>query len=438
MNSVMSTVHLIRRLVLCLAYSIAATSIEAVVAQTSAPPTIPLCPGLTIVTAVHQQNGDYESIKTVESVGPKEVRLKYSAEGANTDWLAPSKSATKTVNVHRTILVSDLQSANSYEQVYLDKSEETIPGTTAIGVSTAILRALKSKGEADLAISTAYSDLQLTADKAKRPNYYDYLQVAKLRKVGGQVRLPVMVNDTPAELPAIHAEGESAGDKMDFDFLDDENNPLTLGFRIGIGAIKPLTPDQMTLCKTIAKAGGATSAFLGNARCDLPNGGDRDTLRVVKINSRCTSPAVNVAGNGGPLGGAAAGGGAASSGAMALEKALAAKGTVDVYSIYFSFNSDAIRDESQPTLKDIAEVMRRHPDWKLRVDGHTDNIGGVAYNLALSKRRSAAVKDALVKEYAISPGRLMTDGFGASQPRDTNDTLEGRARNRRVELVKVG
>ena len=113
-------------------------------------------------------------------------------------------------------------------------------------------------------------------------------------------------------------------------------------------------------------------------------------------------------------------------------------GKVDVYSIYFSFNSDVIREESQPTLKDIAAVLRRHPDWKLRVDGHTDNIGTAAYNLGLSKQRAAAVRDALVKQYGIDAARLTTGGAGASQPIDTNDTLEGRARNRRVELVKVG
>jgi outer membrane protein OmpA-like peptidoglycan-associated protein len=422
--------------VICFA---AICSKDAAFAQANTQSSIPLCPGLTIVTAVHQQNGDYESIKTVESVGPKDVRLKYSAESANTDWLTPSKSAVKTVNLQRIVLAGDLESAKAYQQVYLDKSDETIPGTTAIGISTAVLRGLKSKGEADLAISNAYGGLQLTADKTKRPNYYDYLQTLKLKRVGGPIRLPVIVNDAPSELAAVHAEAESVGDKMDFYFLDNENNPLTLAFRIGIGALKPLTSDQMTLCKSVAKAGAAGSAFLGDARCDMPNGGDRDTLRVVKLNSRCSGPAVDVASEGRIPGGTAPGGSdVGSTSANALEKALADNGTVDVYSIYFSFNSDGIRDESQPTLKDIVEVLHRHPAWKLKVDGHTDNIGGDEYNLALSKRRAAAVKDALVKQYHIEAGRLVTDGYGASRPKDTNDTLEGRARNRRVELVKIG
>jgi outer membrane protein OmpA-like peptidoglycan-associated protein len=150
------------------------------------------------------------------------------------------------------------------------------------------------------------------------------------------------------------------------------------------------------------------------------------------------------AGGGAGAGGAAAGGGAGagSGGAIGaaadkLEKALADTGKVDVYSIYFSFNSDVIREESEPTLKEIAEVLRRHPDWKLGVNGHTDNIGGDQYNLDLSKRRSAAVKQALVSRYTIAAGRLTTSGFGRSQPKDTNETLAGRAKNRRVELVKL-
>jgi OOP family OmpA-OmpF porin len=63
-------------------------------------------------------------------------------------------------------------------------------------------------------------------------------------------------------------------------------------------------------------------------------------------------------------------------------------------------------------------------------------VGGDAYNLDLSKRRAAAVKQALVTQYQVAPERLSTDGFGASRPVDTNDTLAGRARNRRVELTR--
>ena len=70
------------------------------------------------------------------------------------------------------------------------------------------------------------------------------------------------------------------------------------------------------------------------------------------------------------------------------------------------------------------------------MSGHTDAIGGDKANLELSRQRAAAVKDALASRYHVNPQRLTTSGYGAARPQDTNDTLEGRARNRRVELVK--
>jgi outer membrane protein OmpA-like peptidoglycan-associated protein len=87
-------------------------------------------------------------------------------------------------------------------------------------------------------------------------------------------------------------------------------------------------------------------------------------------------------------------------------------------------------------LKQIAAILQRNPDWKLSVGGHTDNIGDANFNLGLSQRRAAAVKNALVTRYKISPDRLTTSGYGATQPIETNTTMEGRARNRRVELQR--
>jgi outer membrane protein OmpA-like peptidoglycan-associated protein len=119
-----------------------------------------------------------------------------------------------------------------------------------------------------------------------------------------------------------------------------------------------------------------------------------------------------------------------------MERELKSAGHVDVYGIYFAFGSATIAAESEPVLQEIATVMKRNPGWKLRVDGHTDSIGGSVPNLDLSRRRAAAVKQALVARYSIASDRLTTDGFGASRPKATNSTLEGRALNRRVELVK--
>ena len=404
------------------------------VARNAASPTIPLCPGLTIVTAVSQQDGDYESIKTVQSVTDSDVRLKYSVERLVEDWLSSGPPKLLKYTLDRTVRRSDLDSAILYEQQFSTELPEMVPETTAIGTSAAVLNALKTKGEAKLGIFIAYSQTKPSLDRNTHPNVYDNQMVATITRVGNApVMLQVIVNDVRVELPSIQARGDFFGDKSEFFFLDDEKNPLALAFRIGIDFIKPLDPAQIEQCAAARKSG--SNAF--PLRCDLPNGAARDALRVIKITFRCGAPAATPAGNlnadtgaGQPSGGQPAGG------ASTLEKSLSDTGKADVYSIYFSFNSDVIREESEPTLKEIAELLRRHGDWKLQVNGHTDGIGTNQYNLELSKRRAVAVREALVKRYGIDAGRLTSQGFGKSQPKDTNDTLEGRARNRRVELVR--
>lgn len=401
-------------------------------------PTIPLCAGLTLVTAVAQPNGDYESLKTVESLSSTEVHLRYSAEMKNTDLLDPGPPL-KQINLERTILAADMHGAHAYQQYFLEQSAERIPETTSIGVSAAVLRELKTQGTAELSISNAYPGLQLSADRNKFPNYYQYLQKGTLHRLGGSdATVSVLVNDVPVDLPAVHAEADFVGDKAEFFFLDDERNPLTLAFRIGIGGIKPLVPEARQFCETLRKGGKGTHFQIpGGLHCDQPDGGDRDTLRVVKITYHCSAPPAGPATQPGTgTSQAPAGGGDLGGGISPLEQALQTQRKADVYSIYFSFNSAAIRAESEPTLAEIGRILRSHPDWRLAVNGHTDSIGGDPSNLELSQRRAAAVKDALVSRYGIPASRLSTAGLGRAQPKDTNDTLEGRARNRRVELVR--
>ncbi len=104
--------------------------------------------------------------------------------------------------------------------------------------------------------------------------------------------------------------------------------------------------------------------------------------------------------------------------------------------IYFEFNSDRLNPASDPALKTIAEVLRRQPDWAIEIEGHTDSVGGAPYNLDLSMRRAAAVKRALEASHAIAAQRMTTRGFGLERPVESNETVEGRARNRRVKLVR--
>jgi outer membrane protein OmpA-like peptidoglycan-associated protein len=366
-------------------------------AQNGPPQKIPLCVGLSVVTAISQKDGDYESIKTIEAVTNQEVRLKYSSERMFKDEFIDEEPKLKQTVVHRTMRTEDLANSNSYEQQFDEQLPELIPGTTAIGTSASVLNKLKKDGEAEIGFFIAFS-----APPSLDPNDTFYIfrnqmmgTIARLEST--PVMLPVIVNNQRVQLPAIHAIGDFVGDKTEFFFLDDPANPIALKWRYGI--------DSMS-ADDAKKAGKATR--------------DIDDLQVIKINYTCADASLP---NGKPATGA-------------LEDSLAKTGKADVYNIYFTFNSDKIRDESEPSLKEIADVLQKHPDWRLAVGGHTDSVGTTAYNLDLSKRRAAAVKDALVKRYKIDPARLTTNGYGASQPKDTNDTLEGRARNRRVELIK--
>jgi len=120
----------------------------------------------------------------------------------------------------------------------------------------------------------------------------------------------------------------------------------------------------------------------------------------------------------------------------ALESALTKSKRIRIYGIHFDFNSATVRPESGPVIHEIADALNHHPEWRLTIEGHTDNVGGDAYNLDLSKRRAAAVKTILVTQYKISSTHLTTAGYGATRPVATNSTDAGRALNRRVELVR--
>jgi OmpA-OmpF porin, OOP family len=123
-------------------------------------------------------------------------------------------------------------------------------------------------------------------------------------------------------------------------------------------------------------------------------------------------------------------------GGRELYDALEENGRVATQGIYFASGSDQIKPESTPTLVEIAGMLKDHPDLDLLIEGHTDNVGNAAANLALSDRRAAAVRKVLVDTYKIDGNRLTTQGFGDTVPAKPNTTPEGRQQNRRVELVK--
>lgn len=123
--------------------------------------------------------------------------------------------------------------------------------------------------------------------------------------------------------------------------------------------------------------------------------------------------------------------------AKEMESSLATSGSVALYGIFFDFDKADIKPESEPTLKEIAKLLADDAKLAVAVIGHTDNKGAFDYNIELSARRAEAVKKALVSQYGIDAARLTAAGAGMMAPVASNDSEEGRAKNRRVGLVKL-
>jgi outer membrane protein OmpA-like peptidoglycan-associated protein len=121
--------------------------------------------------------------------------------------------------------------------------------------------------------------------------------------------------------------------------------------------------------------------------------------------------------------------------AAALQQGIAAAGKVAVYGIYFDTGQATIKSESAPTLGEIVKMLTQSPRLQIYVVGHTDGTGPLETNLKLSADRAASVVKALV-ERGIEASRLRPAGVGPYCPEATNRTEEGRAKNRRVELVE--
>lgn len=111
-------------------------------------------------------------------------------------------------------------------------------------------------------------------------------------------------------------------------------------------------------------------------------------------------------------------------------------GRVAVYGINFDTAKSTLKPDAEPVLNEIVKLLGEHADWNMRIEGHTDNVGAKAANAALSEKRAAAVVSWLAA-HGVAKTRLTAQGFGDTKPAADNTTEEGRAKNRRVELVKL-
>ena len=341
---------------------------------------IPFKPGTIFTTAWGVKYGDVEARNSVDSINDSTVTTTAATQEYKDDNGRMSRALTITNQNCNT----DYHSADNYITVNASRMPRLMHDMTRYRLSDKSFQEIKSTGQTDL----QYVDIINFGNGVKLTH-----EGGLLTRVEPQdMKYPMIVNDQRVELPVIHLKGDftvvgkdprpanqrptkSGGEIF---VLDDPADPLVLNWRLK----DPLFHN-------------------GNFR-----------VEIVKINFPVAKPE-NV-----------------------LEKQLTKEKRAVTYGIYFDFNRDTLKPESEPVLKEIAQAMTDNPDWKLTVEGHTDNVGGDSYNLELSRRRAAAVKQALVSQYNIAPDRLLTGGFGASRPVEPNDTLEGRARNRRVELVR--
>lgn len=334
---------------------------------------VPMVEGMVHVVAVQLPRGDEEQLLTYAEVTPEQLRLEVEFR----------ELKDGAVNVHtstRRIRRADLAASNRLNQVFQTGDAELFPGSTMSILSAKSLAELKATGKTAMVMGTIAGYGEKTDDELSSllnvTSGRKYFRGDLVRVGTGTEPLTVQVNGEARVLQAVHARGDfkvgTETVKMNLWFLDD--------------------PQHALLLKSGEKGHGSQTV-----RIDYPVAQPRASL---------------------------------------LEEALTEACRAELNGIYFDFGQATLLPASQPAIAAVAQLMKDNPAWTLRIEGHTDNVGGAAYNLDLSKRRAAAVRDALTSGFKLPAARLQASGLGAGKPVAGNDTLEGRAANRRVELAR--
>jgi outer membrane protein OmpA-like peptidoglycan-associated protein len=351
-----------------------------------------------------------------------DTEIVYSVVGSDDDRIsfrfsvdAPEDAAASKLldrvprSFDRSVRREDLRSAARLTVLMSSRDPVLSPGQTFAGTSSAVLQRLRGSGSVGFILGVnepeqglaALANIGEGARSAANANanangsgstafvasgvaaLLSSLTVARhyyrgaLERVGtGDEPFPVLLDGRRTTLPALHVRGElTFGERKitpQLWWLDDANNPLTLKWSI-------------------------EDVYETVTRIDRPAG-----VRVRDV-----------------------------------EQALTGKSCrTELSGVYFTTASAHVLDASLPALERFASLLREHPDWRVTIEGHTDNIGTGEYNLDLSTRRAAAVRLALMQQYGISADRLQTKGYGLTRPVESNATDEGRAHNRRVEVSR--
>jgi outer membrane protein OmpA-like peptidoglycan-associated protein len=333
---------------------------------------VPRVDKLVFIGAAHEERGDFEAIVTIGDVTPTQYVMAISADIPN----ASDPEHPKRLRLTRTVRIIDDSTAHKLNTIFASDDPQIFPGATPGNFSAVMLQELKTSGRT----SVVYGDAPpgafagMLAMFGSTRKYYRGDLVR-----GASTTIPVMVNGVRTQLPVIEVKGHlTVGndvDDVDLFVLDNPHWPLVL-------------------------KGGAQGRSGQVTEIEWPLDQDKK-------------------GSGG-----------------ALEAGLTKTCRAEVHGIYFAFGSAELVPESDLALKQVAQLLAANPSWTVTIEGHTDNIGKPQANLDLSKRRSAAVRDALVTRFAVPPARLQVAGFGDTRPIEANVTIEGRARNRRVELAR--
>jgi outer membrane protein OmpA-like peptidoglycan-associated protein len=350
-------------------------------AQAPAPAAqVPLITGLVLGSVLHSPLGEREDVIVIRSA---------DATGVHYDWHERTIQADgDTVEGARMRFVSaaDLAGAPRFDDVF-GPTEQERPGFTALTLSSAVYRELADAG------SAAFS-LMVIPQEARRTVYtstaIDALFTAgRVRYKGTLTRVPpgpetfpLLVNGLRTELPALHVTGAFASGlkrtEWDIWVLADSAHPLVLK--------SVLEGDVFQV-----------------VRADLP---DTSVTKGTTIEARL------------------------------IEAELVKRCRIEIPGVYFAFGTAAIDPISDRALAELAKGLAGHSDWKVTVEGHTDSVGTDAANQSLSERRAEAVRARLAQRHRVNTGTWGAVGYGATKPRESNATIEGRARNRRVELVR--
>ena len=377
-------------------------------------PEIPIVSDLNIVLAVDNSltptanapagilQGDYEMVITITNVGATGITHATSFDG--TDAAGVQRKGT----VRRVVSTADVAGAPVQILGFHLSDPSQVNGATALSPSLGVTRALVQKGTA------AYSFRQWASTEV--------ISGTLRRSADSPVKFPVLLNGKRVQLDGILATGQMAlgNAKRPFEtvILDHPRYPLSL--RIAYGPRDGGFPFKPDFVREIV-------------RIDFPVSQGGGAIVGGGSGSGGTAVGSGAAGRGTGLG-AGNGTGFGAGGGKAIADALDRECRVELGGIYFDFNQATIKPESERALKETASALRA-ARRRISIEGHTDNVGTDPYNDDLSARRAAAVKTALVRDYGVDERSLLTAGFGERRPIETNDTLAGRARNRRVELV---